>query len=128
MRSIVSLAAVFIGVSLWVSCREKGPDEASRAAEMYYNYIIDGKYDEFVRSIAYSDSMTDEYRAQMVDLVAQYAAREKSGRGGLAAVRILRDTVAGDVASVFLEVVFGDSTREEVSLPMVKCGDVWKMQ
>ena len=72
--------------------------------------------------------MTEAYRSQMVDLVAQYAAREKELRGGLVSARAVGDTVSGDVASVFLEVTFGDSTREEVALPMVKCGEVWKMQ
>ena len=86
------------------------------------------KRQDYVRSIAYSDSMTDSYRSQMVDLVAQYAVREKERRGGLASVRALGDTVSGDVASVFLEVLFRDSTREEIALPMVRCGEEWKMQ
>ena len=72
--------------------------------------------------------MTESYRSQMVDLVAQYTAREKERRGGLVSVRALGDTVSGDVASVFLEVLFGDSTREEIALPMVRCGEEWKMQ
>ncbi|MCD8317648.1 MAG: hypothetical protein LUC45_01795 [Paraprevotella sp.] len=72
--------------------------------------------------------MPDAFRNQMVDLVAQHVAREKERRGGPVAVRALSDTILGDVASVFLEITFGDSTREEVALPMVKCGGQWKMQ
>ena len=120
---------VCAGASLWMACTRKDDGEqARRAAMSYYECLIDGRYEEYVNGIAYSDSMTDVYRSQMVDLVAQFAAREKKAHGGVIAAQALRDTVSGDVASVFLEVLFGDSTREEVVVPMVKCGGEWKMQ
>ena len=84
MRKIIPLWMAFLGLSLWVSCGKSDKSEVSRAAETYYNYLIEGKYEDYVRSIAYSDSMTDSYRSQMVDLVAQYAVREKERRGGVA--------------------------------------------
>ena len=128
MKNAIFLCLAFLGLSLWVSCGKDGQSAASRAAETYYGYLVEGKYEDYVRGIAYSDSMTDDYRSQMVDLVSQYAAREKALRGGLVSAKALGDTVSGDVASVFLEVVFGDSTREEIALPMVLCGEEWKMQ
>ena len=127
-RTIIGLCVAALGLSLCMSCRKDGKSKISRAAETYYGYLIEGKYADYVGAIAYSDSMTEEYRSQMVDLVAQYAARERESRGGLVAAKALDDTVSGDVGSVFIEVLFGDSTREEVSLPMVRCGEVWKMQ
>lgn len=128
MRKPVFLLAVLFGAAVWVSCGGRKEEEVDKAALTYYTHLIEGRYADYVSAIAYSDSMTESYRSQMVDLTAQYAAREKELRGGLASVRVLGDTIAGDVASVFLEVTFGDSTREEIALPMVKCGDVWKMQ
>lgn len=128
MRKAALWLAVFIGIFVWMSCGGRQDEEADKTALACYNLLIEGRYEDYVSAIAYSDSMTEEYRSQMVDLTAQYVAREKELRGGLAAVRVLGDTIAGDVANVFLEVTFGDSTREEVALPMVKCGGVWKMQ
>ena len=129
MKRFWACLCVCAGASLWVACTRKDDGEqARRAAMSYYECLIDGRYEEYVNGIAYSDSMTEEYRSQMVDLVAQYAAREREARGGLVAAKALDDTVSGDVGSVFVEVLFGDSTREEVSLPMVRCGEVWKMQ
>lgn len=128
MRKVFWIWVAFLSLPFWVSCGSGEKSEVSRAAETYYQYLIEGQYEQYVGSIAYSDSMTETYRNQMVDLVAQYAAREKELRGGLSSVRAMGDTVSGDVANVFLEVVFGDSTREEIALPMVKCGEVWKMQ
>lgn len=125
---IIRFLAFLPGILLWASCGKEGKSEISQAAEAYYGNLIEGKYEDYVGAIAYSDSMTESYRSQMVDLIAQYAAREREARGGLVSAKAIGDTVAGDVGSVFMEVLFGDSTREEIALPMVRCGDVWKMQ
>lgn len=113
---------------LCFSCGGDNKSEVSETAETVYKYLIEGKYEDFVRSIAYSDGMTDAYRDQLIGLATQYAAREKERRGGITSVRALRDTVSGDVADVFLKVSFGDSTSEEISVPMVRVGKKWKMQ
>lgn len=128
MKSLFRFAFLSLLSCLMFACGGRDNSEAGRAAECYYRYLIDGKYADFVGGIAYSDSMPESYRGQMVDLVSQYAVRERELRGGLSDVKVLRDTVSGDVGNVFLEVVFGDSTREEISVPMVKCGKEWKMQ
>ena len=127
-RTTIGLCVAALGLSLCMSCRKDGKSEISRAAETYYGYLIEGKYADYVGAIAYSDSMSGVYRSHMVVLVAQFAAREEKERGGIISVQALGDTVSGDVASVFLEVLFGDSTHEEVTMPMVKCGGEWKMQ
>lgn len=128
MRGAFRVLVVLLAVSVWMSCGSRAGEEVDRVALECCNSLIEGRYDDYVAAIAYSDSMTDEYRSQLVDLAAQFVAREKARRGGWSSVRVLGDTIEGDVASVFLEVTFGDSTREEISMPMVKCGDVWKMQ
>lgn len=113
----------------WSACsRIDEGESARRAALSYYDCLIESRYGDYVAGIAYCDSMTEDYRSQMVDLVAQYAAREREKRGGILSVQALDDTLSGGMASIFLEVLFADSTREEVIMPMVKCGDVWKMQ
>ena len=68
MRKIIPLWVAFLGLSLWVSCGKSDKSEVSRAAETYYNYLIEGKYEDYIHSIAYSDSMTESYRSQMVEL------------------------------------------------------------
>ena len=128
MRKALGMWAILLALPFWFSCGRGDKSEVSRAAEACYRYLLEGEYDKYVGAIAYSDSMTDSYRSQMVDLVAQFMAREKEKNGGWLSVRALEDTVSGDVANVFLEIVYADSTREEVALPMVRCGNVWKMQ
>lgn len=127
MKRLLPLVLIFLFGC--ISCRRSADDSAvQKAALTYYNYLIEGQYEQYVNGIAYSDSMTSAYKNQMMDLMAQYINREKQSRGGLTSVRVLGDTVMGDAACVFLELMYGDSTREEVSLPMFRCGEEWKMQ
>ena len=41
MRKIIPLWMAFLGLSLWVSCGKSDKSEVSRAAETYYNYLIE---------------------------------------------------------------------------------------
>ncbi len=122
--------ALLLGCVLFCTAACGGPsyEEPRSAAEAYYGHLVKGDYAKFVDGMAHRDSMTEAYHSQLVDLAAHFAAREKESRGGLQAVRSVSDTVAGDVALVFLEFSYADSTREEVMVPMVRCGKVWKMQ
>lgn len=128
MRRLLYCLIFAVFVSVWTACNRKESHPAGEAALVYYGYLINGQYAEYINSIAYSDSMTDEYKSQMIDLTAQYMAREKELRGGLVNVELVGDTVADNLASAFIEVIYGDSTREEISVPMVLCNGIWKLQ
>ena len=99
-----------------------------RAAERCYEYLQKGKYEKFVGQIAYADSMSDDYRTQMVDLIKEYAAAEEQRHGKLKDVCVTGDTIIGEQAHVYLQVTYADSTSEEIGVPMVKVGKKWKMQ
>lgn len=99
-----------------------------RAAENCYEYLQKGKYEKFVGQIAYADSMPEDYRAQMVDLIKEYAAMETARHGKLTEVTATGDTIIGEQAHVYLQITYADSTSEEIGVPMVKVGKKWKMQ
>ncbi len=99
-----------------------------RAAEKDYGYLQKGKYEKFVGEIAYADSMSEDYRAQMVDLVHEYAAALQQRHGAFTDIEAIGDTIDGDQAHVYLLLTFADSTSEEVGVPMVRVGEKWKMQ
>lgn len=111
-----------------VACSGDDHKRVRRAAEQCYEYLQNGQYEEFVGQIAYADSMSDDYRAQMVDLVKEFAAAEQQRHGKLQTVCITGDTIIGEQAHVYLQVTYADSTSEEVGLPMVKVGKKWLMQ
>lgn len=113
---------------LLTACSGDDHSRVRRAAEKDYEYLQKGKYEKFVAEIAYADSMPEDYRAQMVDLVHEYAEQLNRQHGGMTDIAAVNDTILGDLAHVYLQITFTDSTSEEVGVPMVKVGKKWKMQ
>ena len=102
--------------------------QARRAAERCYKYLRTGRYDRFVDEIAYADQMSPEYRQQMQDLVFESAHSFESVHGNMVSAEAVGDTLMGDLAHIYLQVTYADSTSEEIGLPMVCIDGDWKMQ
>lgn len=101
----------------------------SGAAEKYYGYLMKGDVDRYVKGIAYYDSLPDDYRSQMHDLMAEHIERERQRYGGIVMARALHDTLLdANNARVFIEVTYADSTREQVMLPMVLTEKGWRLK
>ena len=62
---------------------------------------------------------------QYVDLVAQFLHEEKQLRGGILSAKAINETMEDTMATVFLNVHFVDSTREQVMLPLVYTRGRW---
>lgn len=106
--------------------KQAGP---MQVAEEYYGMLVRGDVDSYLCGMADYESMPDDYRSQLRDMFLDYLDREQRLKQGLVGVRALRDTLIGsDQAHVFLEVTFADSTREQVTLPLVKTTDGWRMR
>ena len=88
-----------------------------------------GDVDHYLQGLADYDSLPEDYRSQLRDMHLQFLENEKKVRGGLASVKSLRDTLVDDShAFVFLEVAYGDSTREQISLPLVLTAKGWRLR
>lgn len=115
------------------ACGSKGPDAsevAGRAAMIYYGYLLEGKYDAYVDGFYRPDSIPGSYRDQLVTNARMFAAQQHDMRGGIAGVSFLRATAdtAHHVARAFLLLSYGDSTKEEIVVPMVEHKGVWMMR
>lgn len=117
-------------LALVVACSDLSREQRRlrHAAERDYELLMKGKYEKFVHEIAYSDSMSEDYRAQMTDLLLEHASTLEQQHGRMTTVKAVNDIISDDQAHVFLQVCFADSTCEEIGLPMVKVGKKWKMQ
>jgi len=127
----MTLFAIFAVTMMTLSCSSdltRDQRRVRRAAERCYSYLQKGKYEKFVGEIAYADSMSEDYRAQMVDLVKEFAASQEAQHGKLLEAEAIGDTIIDAMAQVYLLVSYADSTSEEVGLPMVKVDGDWKMQ
>lgn len=103
-------------------------EEVRQVAVDSYRQFIGKKPGKWVDFMAHSDSMPENYRKQLADLMAQHAERERRLHGGLKNVVALSDTVMDSVAYVFLELSYADSIREEVVVPLQRFGKEWRVQ
>ena len=121
-----------IGVGV-TSCKKEDVDPAAVAgnvAKQYYQYLLDGKYEEFVDGHYQPDSIPGVYREQLITNAKMFVGLQKEVHQGMVKVDVAKvsaDT-ANHVANVFLNIAYGDSTTEEVVVPMVLVDGNWMMK
>ena len=121
----------FLLIALFTSCSTPSREElASLAAKGYYQHLIDGDYDHFLEGRVMADSLPDDYRSQLIDGYAQFLAQQQKARGGINEVRVSRAFTDStqQYTSVLLVLCYGDSTTEEVVVPMVEHNGRWMMK
>lgn len=120
------LAIALLAVVL-VSCRHEPTPR--QAAEQFYGYLCKGDVDAYMQSMADYDSLPAPYRSELRDMFMQYLQREQQLRQGILSAQAVRDTLVSDrLCHVFLLVTYGDSTQEQVSLPLVLTDRGWRMK
>ena len=113
---------------VFVSCHRRDAS-AGKAAERYYGYLAKGDVDAYMRGMADYDQIPETYREQLHKMFQQFVDFEKENRKGILSVQALRDTVISDEQThVFLLITYGDSTQEQVSMPLVLTEKGWKMK
>jgi len=129
MRKLVSLVIL---VSLVAACGGASKEElASLAAKGYYEHLIHGEYEQFYEGMDQRELSGEAgYRSQMLDNLRQFMARQEQEHRGILEVRVSNattDTVQ-QFTNVFLVLCFGDSTNEEIVVPMVERNGAWRMK
>ena len=104
---------------------------ASLAAKGYYEHLIHGEYGQFYEGMDQREFTSEaDYRSQMLDNLRQFMARQEKEHHGILEVRVSNaatDTVQ-QFTNVFLVLCFGDSTNEEIVVPMVERNGSWRMK
>jgi len=130
MRKLVYLVLLVFLVQ-WAACSSPTREElASLAAKGYYQHLIEGDFDHFLEGRVMADSLPDDYRSQLIDGYSQFLAQQVKARGGINEVRISRAFTDStqQYTSVLLMLCYGDSTSEEVIVPMVEHDGRWMMK
>ncbi len=128
------LLYIAIGFVLLSACSQKlsQEEEAAKAAQSYYQLLIDGQTDKFLQGKMGSDSFPDGYREQMLGVYEQYVREVKEEHGGIREVLISDNIGKTDSSNhlvyTFLVLCFGDSAQEEITVPMVDKDGIWKMK
>lgn len=127
MRKLIYLALIALYV---IACSEPSKEElAALAAKGYYQHLIEGDYAHFVEGRLMADSLPDDYRAQLMESYKQFIAQQQV-RKGIQEVRVSRAFTDStqQYTSVLLMLCYGDSTTEEVVVPMVEREGRWMMK
>lgn len=122
------IVVTFLFVATIQSCSTDEHKRVRRVAKDCYELLQKGKYEKFVGEIVYADSMSEDYRGQMVDLIKEFAMSQQVQHGKLVSIEAVGDTLTDSLAHVYLQLSYADSTSEEVGVPMIKVGKCWKMQ
>ena len=125
-------AYILTSLLLLFSCAEERnvladfSSQGSReAAEHFYGLLAEGQAQAYVDNMQETASMDSSKYCQYVDLMEQFLQEEKELRGGIIGAKAERDTMVDSVSMVYLDVLFGDSTREEIVLPVVYTRGRW---
>lgn len=103
---------------------------AARAAKEYYGYLLQGNIASFVDGHYRPDSIPDTYREQLITNTKMYVNQQNEEHRGIKDIRIVdtKTNMQKHAANVFLVLSFGDSTSEEIVVPMVESAGVWYLR
>lgn len=106
-------------------------EQASMAAKGYYEHLIYGEYEQFLQGKAgLNKHSEEEYWNQLRDNCHQFVHQQNEAHRGIHEVRVVNaktDTLQ-KYTNVFMMLCFGDSTNEEIVVPMVERDGRWYMR
>lgn len=132
-KSLVRIVGLlgFLGI-LGMSCGNPTAEEmASLAAKGYYEHLIHGEYEQFLQGkVGLNKHSEQEYWNQLRDNCHQFVHQQEQAHRGIHEVRVVNaktDTLQ-KYTNVFMMLCFGDSTNEEIVVPMVERDGRWYMR
>lgn len=132
MKKFLFFMILSIGL-VFASCKKETPDPgyfAGIAAKGYYDLLLAGKYNDFVAGYNQPNRIPKGYHEQLLLNARMFMEQQQEEHKGLAGIHVLhaKADTARHVADVFLQMVYGDSTKEQVVVPMVLVHGDWKMR
>lgn len=126
------LSCLGIFVVLMGACSSLTREElASLAAKGYYDHLIRGEYEQFLEGKELLPTSDDaNFRSQLLENYRRFMSAQQTAHGGIREVRIVRAKTDSlqSYTNVFLTLCFGDSTNEEIVVPMVEKEGRWRMR
>jgi len=124
--------AIIVALSLlaMASCsrRDINPaDVAANVARTYYDSLARGNTAFFLEGLCLPDSTPQDYMQEMDDNMQMFLATQQNEHGGIASTQIA-STTARHTANVLLTLTYGDSTQENIVVPMVLRDGTWRMR
>jgi len=131
VKHLLSIVIAFVFFS---ACSQEitPEEEAAKTAQAYYQLLVNSQTDKFLQGKIGVDSFPLGYREQILKVYEQYVSEIKEQHGGIREVLISDNNGKSDsshrLVYTFLVLCFGDSTQEEITVPMVEDKGKWKMK
>ncbi|MGP1597304.1 MAG: hypothetical protein ACTTH4_09965, partial [Prevotella denticola] len=121
------LSFLFASALLLAACGSKKEEVdqrelAARAAKLYYEQLLEGKYEAFLEGENRPGKLPDGYRKQLLINLQQFMEQQKSQHKGIDSISLASSVFSekDSTASAFLLFHYGDKTTEQVVVPMIK--------
>ena len=131
----IMLPFLFASALLLVACGSKKEEVdqgelAARADKLYYEQLLEGKYEAFLEGENRPGKLPDGYRKQLLINLQQFMEQQKSQHKGIDSISLTSSVFSekDSTASAFLLFHYGDKTTEQVVVPMIKRKGVWMMR
>lgn len=130
----LKIAFLALAVAGLTACHHaEGPtpgDIAAQAAKVYYDYLLQGKPEQWVDGFLRQDSIPSSYRRQLVDNARMFMGQQTSDHGGLKSVSVRGSqfNASDSTAIALLGFQYAEGDSEQVAVPMVCVGGVWYMK
>lgn len=115
------------------ACRNESVDQkklVASTAQLYYQYLLEGKYDDFVGGIDFHLNPSPDYKEQLRANAKMFIRQQEMDHKGISSIHVSGAEVdeSNHSANVFLVFCYADSTTEQVVVPMVECDNLWLMR
>lgn len=114
------------------------PDNAEKASETladsaatrYYMLRATGNYAEYADAMLSCDGMPADYKARIIAMLKQHNQTLLKEKKGVSRVQVAKTEMHdnGQMANVFLNVTYKDSSHEEIIFPLVLENGRWRIQ
>ena len=135
--------AKLIRITFWVVClfmlmacgEKQSPEEvalaeAKKTVQTSYEQLLAGNYDSFLEGRSGNSSLPEGYREQLRASCKQFVAQQEKLHHGIRSFSVSNARIdsAQQLILVFLVLNYGDSTQEEIVVPMTEQDGAWKMK
>ena len=132
MKIVKSVLSGLLGWMMFLACSGPTSEEmASLAAKGFYEHLIRGEYTQFLEGKDGLDrNAAEDYWVQLLDNCHHFMRQQEIVHRGISEVRVVSaktDTLQ-KYTNVFMMLCFGDSTNEEIVVPMVERDGRWMMK
>lgn len=102
----------------------------SEIVETAYNHLLKGEYNEYLLCVQSYDSIPERYHKSLINVLKQAAENEKKERNGIVSVKAIAENTnkKATYSVVRADITYGDSTKEEIAVQVVKFNGKWRLK